>query len=150
MNSDPVLKSAGRWALTTSILTAFSLIMCAGFADQASHKLGLSPKLFYIPASIAVIIGIVLHISSDGSMSQRILKALAAVQSVLLLGLLVPMCMFIVEDAKGGVISIPSLPDSVIPPTPIGQVIGSIAFVSFFCVGAILSLIRLVRLNSKL
>ena len=138
-------KRQGRWALMMSVFSAFSLLMCAAFAAQAERKLGIPSVAIYALAGGGGLLVLLLHLMSDstGESSSDAYSWMARVLALLLIILNVYMSVFSWVDGKGATL-VSGSHTHVIPPTPLTQVVGSIAVFAIICLLALFALWRLV------
>ncbi|MGE9764386.1 hypothetical protein [Pseudomonas sp. PDM20] len=95
-------KSRGRRATAFSILSAFSLLMAAAFAEPMQVKLGIPSLGTYILAGIGAALTLLLNLGTDHeSLSHNILKKLAIAYTVTLVLLNAALSYFAIVDAGG-------------------------------------------------
>jgi len=144
-NDSRSFKRQGRWAMMMSIFSAFSLLMCAAFAERAARHLGVPSFTIYALAGLGGLLVILLHLSADstGASWPNAYSWMARILALLLIILNVNMGAFIFADGKGGTLTAHGS-TLVIPPTPPGQVAASISIFAVICLLALFALWRLV------
>jgi len=144
-DSSPSFKRQGRWALMMHFFSLFSLLVCAAFAEQAARKLGVPSFIVYALAGLAWLLCALLHLSADstGASWPNAYPWMARILALLLITLNVYMGAFIFVEGEGHTLTSGSY-TQVIPPTPLGQIVATIAVLAVICLLALFALWRLV------
>ncbi|MCL2713925.1 MAG: hypothetical protein FWD68_04860 [Alphaproteobacteria bacterium] len=139
------VRRQGRWAFMMAFFSAFSLLVCAAFADQAERRLGLPGVAIYGMAAIAAVLVVVLHLSAGsavGGLSLRAYSWTAGMLALVLVALNAYICLFVFVDSSGQTSTLGGR-TFVTPPTPLGQVAASVAILAVLCALALFALWRL-------